>query len=76
VGDREKIRELYATDWKIWFHDDSDPRHGTADDPRLLLIGVDIESADKPRPIVLYEVAKDLLSGGTPERGETHRVTP
>ena len=81
VGDREKIRELYATDWKIWFHDDGDPRHGTADDPRLLLIGVDIQSAvylevDKPRPVVLYEVAKGLLTGGTPELGETHRVTP
>ena len=81
VGDREKIRELYAMDWKIWFHDDGDPRHGTPEDPRLLLIGVDIESAvylevDKPRPVVLYEVAKGLLTGGTPELGETHRVTP
>ena len=81
VGDRDKIRELYATDWKIWFHDDGDPRHGTADDPRLLLIGVDIESAvslevDKPKPIVVYEIAKGLLTGGTPELGETHRVTP
>ena len=43
--------------------------------------GVDIESAvylgvDKPKPIVLYEIAKGLLTGGTPELGETHRVTP
>ena len=81
VGDRDKIRELYAEDWKIWFHDEGDPRHGTAEDPRLLLIGVDIESAvylevDKPKPVVLYEVAKGFVTGDTPELGETHRVTP
>ena len=81
TDDREKIRELYAKDWAIWFHDDGDPRHGTADDPRLLLIGVEIEAAvylevDKPRPVVLYEIAKGFATGATPELGETHRVTP
>ena len=81
VTDREKIQELYATDWKIWFQDEGDPRHGTADDPRLLLIGVDIESAvylevDKPKPVVLFQIAKGLLTDATPELGETHRVTP
>src|SRR6186997_1483913 len=25
--DREKIRELYAPDWKIWFGEEGDPRH-------------------------------------------------
>src|SRR4026207_1316960 len=33
--DREKIRELYAPDWKMWFPNDADPRHGTPDDPRF-----------------------------------------
>ena len=32
--DREKIRELWAEDWKVWFPDEGDPRHGTPDDPR------------------------------------------
>ena len=33
--DRDKIRELYAPDWKIWFTEEGDPRHGTPEDPRL-----------------------------------------
>jgi general stress protein 26 len=37
---REKIHELYAPDWKAWFPKASDPRHGTKDDPRMVLIGV------------------------------------
>src|SRR4051812_43303268 len=54
--DRAKIRELYASDWKAWFADDGDPRHGTPDDPRIVLIGVDIHAAtflevNKPQPI-------------------------
>ena len=39
--DRDKIHELYAPDWAMWFGQDGDPRHGTADDPRIVLIGVD-----------------------------------
>jgi len=36
--DRATIRELYEPDWKAWFGADGDPRHGTADDPRIVLI--------------------------------------
>jgi hypothetical protein len=77
--DRDKIRELYAPDWRIWFGEEGDSRHGTADDPRLVLIGVDIHAASfldvsKPQPVVLYELAKGFLTGGTPELGETHRI--
>ena len=28
--DRQKIRELYAPEWRMWFPDEGDPRHGTA----------------------------------------------
>ncbi len=78
--DREKIRELYAADWKAWFPGEGDPRHGTPDDPRFVLIGVDIHTAvffevDKPQPLVLFEVAKGLLTGSTPDVGEVHRIT-
>jgi general stress protein 26 len=78
--DREKIRELYAADWKAWFPDEGDPRHGTPDDPRFVLIGVDIHTAaffelDKPQPMVLFEVAKGMLTGSTPDVGEVHRIT-
>jgi general stress protein 26 len=77
--DRQKIRELYATDWKAWFADEGDPRHGTPDDPRMVLIGVDVHAAvflevNKPRPVVLYEVVKGWVTGGAPDIGEVHRV--
>jgi general stress protein 26 len=77
--DRGKIHELYASDWAIWFPKGSDPRHGTKDDPRMVLIGVDVHAAvflevDKPQPVVLYELVKGWLTGSTPELGEMHHV--
>jgi general stress protein 26 len=77
--DRQKVHELYAPDWKIWFTGEGDPRHGTADDPRMVLIGVDVHAAvflevNKPQPVVLFEVIKGWLTGETPQLGETHRV--
>lgn len=77
--DREKIRELYAADWKMWFPEEGDPRHGTAEDPRMVLIGVDIHAAvflevDKPQPMVLYEMAKGWLTSQAPDVGTMHRI--
>lgn len=77
--DRDTIRQLYAPDWKFWFPDEGDPRHGTPDDPRLVLIGVDVHSAvflevNKPQPVVLYEIAKGWLTGKMPHLGEMHRI--
>ena len=77
--DRGKIRELYATDWKAWFPDEGDPRHGTPEDPRMVLIGVKIHAAvflevNKPKPIVLYEIAKGWLTGSDPKIGEMHAL--
>jgi general stress protein 26 len=77
--DRDKIRELYSPDWTIWFGAEGDSRHGTADAPRLVLIGVDIHAASflevsKPQPVVLYELAKGFVTGDTPELGETQRT--
>jgi general stress protein 26 len=77
--DRQKIGELYAADWKAWFPHEGDPRHGTPDDPRLVLIGVDVHAAvflevNKPRPVVLYEVAKGWLTGEAPDLGELHTI--
>ncbi|HET6362869.1 MAG TPA: pyridoxamine 5'-phosphate oxidase family protein [Gemmatimonadota bacterium] len=77
--DRAKIRELYAPDWKMWFGEEGDPRHGTPDDPRMVLIGVDVHAAvflemDKPQPVVLFELVKGWLTGEEPDLGETHRI--
>ena len=61
-----------APDWKIWFAADGDPRHGTADDPRMALVGVDIHAAvflevGKSKPVVLYEMVKGWLTGTAPD---------
>ena len=77
--DRQKIHELYAPDWKAWFAEDGDPRHGTRDDPRMVLIGVTVHAAvflevNKPQPIVLFEVAKGWLTGTAPDIGEMHHI--
>ena len=77
--DRAKIHELYMPDWAAWFPKEGDPRHGTPDDPRMVLIGVQVHAAvflevNKPQPIVLFEVVKGWLTGSTPEVGELHEV--
>ena len=77
--DRSKIRELYAPDWRMWFGEEGDPRHGTPDDPRMVLIGVDVHAAvflemDKPQPVVLFELVKGWMTGEEPDLGETHRI--
>jgi len=78
--DRRKIRELYRPDWRAWFGDEGGEHDGTADDPRIILIGVDIETAtfmevNKPQPVVLFELVKGLVTGKAPEIGETQVVT-
>lgn len=77
--DREVIRQIYAADWKAWFPEEGDPRHGTPEDPRMVLIGVDVHSAvylevNQPQPVVLYEIAKGWLMGTAPKIGEVHTV--
>lgn len=77
--DRETIRRLYAEDWKAWFAKDGDPRHGTPDDPRIVVIGIQVHSAvffesTKSQPVVLFELAKGWLLGKQPDVGTMHRV--
>ena len=80
VENRGKIRELWAPDWKIWFEDEGGNRNGSAEDPRIVLIGVHAKSAqymslDKPQAIVLFDILKSKLMGTTPEIGPVKRVT-
>ena len=77
--DKSTIEELWAADWKMWLPEEGDPRHGTPDDPRIVLIGVDIQSAtffevDKPQPVVLYEMVKGWITGKEPRLGKEHRI--
>ncbi len=79
TADRAKIHELYAADWKLWFPDEGDPRHGTADDPRMVLIGVTVHAAEfldltKPRPVLLFELVRGWLTGTHVEMGETKEL--
>ncbi|MDQ6831325.1 MAG: pyridoxamine 5'-phosphate oxidase family protein [Gemmatimonadota bacterium] len=72
---RELIRKLYKQDWKAWFGDEGGERDGSATDPRLALILIDVDLAtylkiDKPRPIVLFEVLKGMITGTKPDIGE------
>lgn len=58
VRDRKKIHELYRPDWRAWFGDQGEAKDGTSDDPRIVLIGVNIRLAvylevNKPQPLVL-----------------------
>jgi Uncharacterized stress protein (general stress protein 26) len=77
--DRATIERLYAKDWKAWFAEEGDPRDGTPEDPRLVLIGVEVHSAvflevNKPQPVVLFEVVKGMLTGRKPDVGRMHRL--
>ena len=77
--DRSKIRELCRPDWKAWFGGTGE-HAGTAEDPRIALIMIDVQSViymknDKPAPVVLFEVAKGILTGETPDVGDVRRVS-
>ncbi len=78
--DRQAIHDLYRKDWKAWFGDDGGARDGGPDDPRLALIVVDVESVtylkvDKPKPVVLFEVAKGMVTGTRPDVGTQRTLT-
>lgn len=79
--DRELIRRLYKPDWKAWFADEGGERNGGPDDPRLTLILVDAQSvvymkSDTPRPVVLFEVVKGMITGKAPDVGSVRIVSP
>ena len=78
--DRRAIRELYRPHWKAWFGDEGGERNGGPDDPRLTLILVDVHSVtylkvNKPKPLVLFEVAKAMVTGTPPNIGEERHVS-
>jgi general stress protein 26 len=78
--DRNLIKELYQPDWKAWFGDEGGDRDGSANDPRLALILVEAHSVEylvttKPKPVVLFEVAKAMVTGTPPKVGEQRSLT-
>jgi general stress protein 26 len=78
--DRDLIREIYKPDWKAWLGDDGGDRDGSANDPRIALILVEAESVTymkvtKPKPVVLFEVARAMVTGSPPKVGSVRNVT-
>ena len=79
VTDRSKIRELYRPDWRAWFGDEGGKADGTPDDPRMVLIGIDVQVAHyleltKPQPVILFEVVKGMVTGKAPKMPDTKEV--
>lgn len=77
--DRALIRELYKPDWRAWFGDEGGEKDGGPDDPRLALVLVEAHSVEymvttKPRPVVLFEVARAMVTGNPPNVGEQRHL--
>ncbi len=77
---RAKIRQLYKEDWKAWFGDQGGDRDGGPNDPRLALILVEAELAtymkvNKPKPVVLFQVLKGMVTGSRVDIGEVREIT-
>jgi general stress protein 26 len=78
--DRAEVRRLYKPDWRAWFGDEGGQRDGGPDDPRLTLVLVDADSVvymvtDTPRPVVLFEVVKGMITGTPPDIGSVRAVS-
>ncbi|MDQ3950033.1 MAG: pyridoxamine 5'-phosphate oxidase family protein, partial [Gemmatimonadota bacterium] len=74
-------RGLYKPAWKAWFPKVDDVRDGGPDDPRIALILVEAHSAiymkaNKPRPVILFEVVKGMVTGQAPKVGEERVIGP
>src|SRR3954471_6474385 len=71
--DRDLIDSLYAPDWKMWLGDQGDgKRDGGPHDPRIALILVEAETVhyskkDRSTPLVLFELAKGIITGEPPK---------
>jgi general stress protein 26 len=78
--DRARIKELYKSDWKMWFEDEGAGRDGGPDDPRLALILVDAHTvtymkSDHSKPMVLFELAKGMVTGKQPDIGRAEHLS-
>ena len=77
--DKKKIKSLYQPDWKAWFGDEGGAKDGGPEDPRFTLIFVEADSVvymknDKPRPVILFEVLKGMVTGNAPDIGEVRHI--
>jgi general stress protein 26 len=69
--DKRIVHDLYQPDWRAWLGDEGGERDGGPDDPRIALVLIEADSVvyskqDRPAPFVLFEVAKGIVTGSTP----------
>lgn len=72
--DPRLIRELYSPDWRAWFGDEGGARDGGPDDPRLMLVMVEAQSATylkarHGKAVTLFNVVKGVVTGERPHVG-------
>ena len=77
---RNKVRQLYKENWKVWFDDEGGERDGGPNDPRIALIMVEAELAtymkvNKSRPIILFDMLKAKVTGSTQRLGDIMEIT-
>jgi general stress protein 26 len=77
--DPERIRELYSPDWRAWFGDEGGARNGGPEDPRLVLVLVEAQSATylkarHGKAVTLFNVAKGVLTGQRPQVGTSAQL--
>jgi len=77
--DNHRIRELYRPSWKAWFENQGGALGGGPNDPRIVLIEVDAHEVtyfkvDEPRPVVLFQIAKAMLTKSVPDLGSLRHL--
>jgi general stress protein 26 len=80
--DPAKIRELYSADWRAWFGDEGGAKNGGPEDPRLMLVLVEAQSATymkarHGKAVTLFQVVKGAVTGDQPHvgtQGELNRA--
>jgi general stress protein 26 len=78
--DRNLIRGLYQPDWKAWLGDEGGANDGSPEDPRIALILVSAQSVtyskkDRPTPMVLFSLAKAMITGEPPKVADLREVS-
>lgn len=78
--DKNLIAELYAPDWKAWLGDNGGAEDGGPNDPRIALIMVEAQRVEytvvnKPKPVVLFELVKGMITGDRVDIGEERSIT-
>jgi general stress protein 26 len=77
--DKQLIHDLYSADWRAWLGDEGGERDGGPDDPRICLILVEATKVvyakrDRPMPLVLWEIAKGIVTGSVPHIADVREV--